>query len=116
MTDHVTQDQLNQHLVLIHQAIRDSNTRTERHLETLSNHMAAIAKESAETRTEILGIVKEHEVRLDAYGVKQGEQGQAITELQTHKVKTSVFWMIFGSVSSIALAAIVANSPIAKIF
>jgi len=109
MTEHVTQDQLNSHLILIHQSIRDSNTRTERHLETLSSHMAAIAKESAETRTEILGIVKEHEVRLDTYGIKQGEHSQAIAELLTHKVTTAVYWMIFGSVSSIALAAIAAK-------
>ena len=107
--EHVTQDQLNQHLVLIHQSIRDSNTRTERHLETLSTHMAQIAKESAETRTEILGFVKAHETRLDNHSDRISSTEQAVIDLTAHKVKSTVYWMIFGSVGSIALAAVAAK-------
>ena len=58
MTDHVTQDQFNNQLVLIHQSLNDNNLRTDKHLTTLSESLAIIAKESAETRTEILGLVK----------------------------------------------------------
>ena len=109
MTEHVTQDQLNSHLVLIHQSIRDSNTRTERHLEALSGHMAAIAKESADTRGEILAMVKSHETRLDNHSERITGAEQSIVNLTAHKIKTAAYWMIFGSVSSIALAAVVAK-------
>lgn len=109
MTEHVTQDQFNTQLILIHQSIRDSNARTEKHLAEMSASLVEIAKESANTRGEILTIVKSHETRLDNHSERITGAEQSIVNLTAHKIKTAAYWMIFGSVSSIILAAAVAK-------
>lgn len=107
MTDHVTQDQLNNHLVLIHQTIKDSNERTDKHLSVLSENLASVAKESAETRLEILSIVKSHETRLDAHGERLANCEQGVKVNNESRIKTGAYFGIIGVISAAVLGGIV---------
>ena len=88
MTDHVTQDQLNTHLVLIHQTIRDSNDRTDKHLSEFSKNLETIARESQETRLEILDIVKDISHKTNDHGTRLAKSEAQLTVLNEHRIKT----------------------------
>ncbi len=107
MTDHVTQDQLNNHLVLIHQTISDSNSRTDKHLAEFSKNLELIAKESQETRLEILDIVKDLSHKTNDHGTRLAKTESQVTILNEHRIKTGAYWAIAGVVLSAILAAIV---------
>ena len=107
MTDHVTQDQLNNHLVLIHQTIRDSNDRTDKHLSEFSKNLETIARESQETRLEILDIVKDISHKTNDHGTRLAKSEAQITVLNEHRIKTGAYWAIAGLVLTPILGAVV---------
>ena len=107
MTDHVTQDQFNNQLVLIHQSLNDNNLRTDKHLTTLSESLAIIAKESAETRVEILDIVKDISHKTNDHGTRLAKAESQVVVLNEHRIKTGAWWGIAGVLATTILGAVV---------
>ena len=94
-------------LVVIHQSMNDSNTRTDKHLMSLSDNLAVLAKESQETRHEILSIVKDVSHKTNNHGDRLATAEQQIKALEKSSIIRGAWWGIAGVVSTSVLAACV---------
>ena len=100
MTNHVTQDQFNNQLVLIHQSINDNNLRTDSHLTAMSSSLAALAKESSETRTEILGLVKGISFQTNLHENQIGTMTGQIKTLEKSSIIRGAWWGVAGVIAT----------------
>ena len=65
MEDNVTQGQLNSQLLLLHGVMKDSNDRNHQDTVKILDQITNIAKESRDTRIEILTMTRENAVEID---------------------------------------------------
>ena len=100
MNNHVTQDQFNNQLVLIHHSINDNNLRTDKHLTTLSESLTALAKESSETRTEILGLVKGISFQTNLHENQIGTMASQLKALEKSSIIRGAWWGVAGVIAT----------------
>ena len=105
MNSHVTQDQFNNQLVLVYHSINDNNLRTDKHLTTLSVSLADIAKESAETRTEILGLVKGISFQTNLHEKQISTMTNQLKALEKSSIIRGAWWGIAGVIATSILGA-----------
>lgn len=114
MADNVTQDQLNSQLMLLHGVMRDTTERNDRNMSKVLDQLTVIAKESRDTRVEILTMTREHAVEIDNLSVRATETnkridslGDKIKPIEKQLTKNTVYWSIAGVVLASMLTALI---------
>lgn len=114
MADNVTQDQLNSQLMLLHGVMRDTTERNDRNMSKVLDQLTVIAKESRDTRVEILTMTREHAVEIDNLSVRATEMNkrlngvyEAIEPIKKQLTKNTVYWTITGTVLTAILGCVI---------
>ena len=100
MTDHVTQDQFNSQLVLIHQTMRDNQKDSFEQLQIISKDVGKIA-------LSVEKLQLEQNIRLDQHSIRITTV-EALSKVNNeHRIKTGAYWGIAGVVATAILGACV---------
>lgn len=106
MENNVSRDDFNSHLELIHRSIRDNNSDANANFNKVIIEIAQLARQSNDTRTEILIMQKEQNTRLDNHQMQITDLKGDVKILNKHKSKSETYWKIFGSVLTVLLVVV----------
>ena len=96
MSDNVSRDDFNSHLELIHRSIRDNNSDANTNFNKVIVEIAQLARQSNDTRTEILIMQKEQNTRLDNHQMQITDLKGDVKILNHHKTNSITYWRIMG--------------------
>lgn len=112
--DNVTQGQLNSQLLLLHGVMKDSNDRNHKDTVKILDQITNIAKESRDTRIEILTMTRENAVEIDNQSARITDLSKAlngvvkeIAPIKVQLTKNTVYWSIAGVVLTALLATVI---------
>lgn len=112
MADNVTQEQLNSQLLLLHGVMKDTNERNHQDTVKILEQISHIAKESRDTRVEILTMTRENAVEIDNQGVRITDLGKRVSSInndlgpiKSQLTKNTVYWSITGVILTALLGA-----------
>lgn len=99
MTNHVTQDQLNNHLVLIHQTMRDNQKDSFDQLQIVSKNMEKIA-------ISVEKLQLEQSIRLDNHADRLAAAETMAKTNNEQRIISKAYWGIAGVVLTAILGAV----------